>query len=254
MQILLLEDDPSVRQALARSLGRAGHDVFVAESVAEAQDVAMRRHRHDLIVSDFFLPDGNGADFMRWLRGRCEVPGIAISGDADPGIRDLCLRSGFSTFLSKPVLAETLEEAIRQLLLREALVEHPCEPHSSDRAGHVEQQIRLQVSFGEFLTGLQAALAVSRNLVGLPGQSSKLSVAQSSIVPFSAAARASGVSSAARSASQKACESYPRGSIIPLSPRLCMFVPSVIEKAGLGFGCPPCRCCRRRAGACVSLR
>ena len=52
---------------------------------------------------------------MRWLTAQRAVPGIAISGDPDPGIRDLCLSAGFLIFLPKPVPAATLDEAILDL-------------------------------------------------------------------------------------------------------------------------------------------
>ncbi len=118
MQVLLVEDNPTVRQALASSLRRAGHDVFAVETVAEARVIAAG-HSLDLIVSDFYLPDGNGVEFMHWLRERTSVPGIAISGDPEPGIRELCLSSGFATFLPKPILWTAIDEAIQRIFVNQ---------------------------------------------------------------------------------------------------------------------------------------
>jgi CheY-like chemotaxis protein len=115
MQVLLVEDNPTVRQALAVTLGRAGHFVFAVESVAEAHEVATAQWL-DLIISDIHLPDGNGMELMRWLTERGSLPGIAISGDADPRIGEMCLQSGFTIFLPKPVLASALEGAISRLV------------------------------------------------------------------------------------------------------------------------------------------
>ncbi len=118
MEVLLLEDNATVRRALYTSLTRAGHRVFAVETVAQAHEVAADRSL-DLIISDFFLPDGTGADFMGWIKERHAVPGIAISGDTDPGVRELCLRAGFMMFLPKPVISATLERAISQLFAME---------------------------------------------------------------------------------------------------------------------------------------
>jgi DNA-binding response OmpR family regulator len=118
MRVLLVEDNPTVRKTLEWFMGRSGHEVFAVDLIALAADVA-NAQRLDLIVSDFYLPDGNGVDFMRWLTAQRPVPGIAISGDPDPSIRELCLMSGFSIFLPKPVLAQMLEDAIQQLFRAE---------------------------------------------------------------------------------------------------------------------------------------
>ena len=131
MQVLLLEDNATVRQALYLSLTRAGHRVFAVETVAQAHDVATNRSL-DLIISDFFLPDGTGADFMGWIRQRQAVPGIAISGDTDPGVRELCLRAGFLMFLPKPVMTATLDRAMSQVLAMEERASWcPAAPPSS---------------------------------------------------------------------------------------------------------------------------
>jgi CheY-like chemotaxis protein len=120
MRVLLVEDNPTVRQALAVSLGRAGHSVIAVESVAEAYEIATG-HLLDLIISDIYLPDGNGMELMQWVRERRSVPAIAISGDEDPELGDLCLQSGFTIFLAKPVLASALDGAIRMVVSEERL-------------------------------------------------------------------------------------------------------------------------------------
>ncbi len=118
MQVLLVEDNPTVRRALSFSLGRAGHTVFAVESVAAAREVATGNSL-DLLISDIYLPDGNGTDFMRWLRKRGAVPGIAISGDGDAEMGEICRQSGFAIFLAKPVLTSTLDLAIQRLFSSE---------------------------------------------------------------------------------------------------------------------------------------
>jgi CheY-like chemotaxis protein len=114
MQVLLVEDNPTVRQALSFWLGRARHTVFAVETLAAAYEVALGQPL-DLIICDLYLPDGNGMELMRRLRELSTVPGIAMSGDHDPETREMCRQSGFALFLPKPVLPSSLELAIRQI-------------------------------------------------------------------------------------------------------------------------------------------
>ena len=69
MQVLLVEDNPTVRHALAFWLGRARHTVFAVETLAAAYEVASGQSL-DLVICDLYLPDGNGMELMRWLPER----------------------------------------------------------------------------------------------------------------------------------------------------------------------------------------
>ena len=72
--ILLVEDHDATRRILARLLGRLGHRVTTASSVASALAACTQRD-FDLILSDLGLPDGSGLDLMRQLRRRLPGPG-----------------------------------------------------------------------------------------------------------------------------------------------------------------------------------
>jgi two-component system, OmpR family, KDP operon response regulator KdpE len=114
MRVLLLEDNPTVLHALKFWLDRAHHTVFAAETLAAAYEVAARQSL-DLIIADLYLPDGNGMELMRRIAERGALPGIAMSGDQEPETRELCRQAGFAIFLPKPILASSLELAIRQI-------------------------------------------------------------------------------------------------------------------------------------------
>src|SRR5215216_3988475 len=79
MAILLVDDEPRLREALARSLTVRGHHVDQAATHSEAIKAATSRD-YDLLLIDINLPDATGWDVLRDLRaaGR-EIPAIVLS-------------------------------------------------------------------------------------------------------------------------------------------------------------------------------
>lgn len=79
MTILLVDDEPRLRQSIARSLAAHGHQVDEAATCREAIDASSAKS-YDLLLLDVNLPDATGWDVLRKLRmmGR-EVPAIVVS-------------------------------------------------------------------------------------------------------------------------------------------------------------------------------
>lgn len=114
LRILLVEDHIDTSRAMARLLSRIGHQVRTAGTVRAAVD-AVRAGPVDLVISDLGLPDGNGHDLMRMLRGFGPVRGIALSGyGSDDDVRR-SQDAGFDTHLTKPTDFENLVETIEKL-------------------------------------------------------------------------------------------------------------------------------------------
>jgi len=113
MRLLLLEDEPAIRTALARAMRRWGHRVEVAESVADARQVAAAQ-RPEGLISDLKLPDGSGLEVARDLA----VPFVLMSGYAVFDDAVAALRIGCVDFLTKPVALETLRPAVEALANR----------------------------------------------------------------------------------------------------------------------------------------
>lgn len=79
LSILLVEDEPRLRQTLERSLTSRGHLVELASTAAEASDRALSG-RHDVMLLDVNLPDATGWDVLRALRDAdCTLPSIVLS-------------------------------------------------------------------------------------------------------------------------------------------------------------------------------
>ena len=82
LRVLVVEDDPTVRRAVARALRHAGHEVVVAERCDGARGLTQAV---DVAVLDLELPDGTGVDFAGELLGLGTTSGVVFfSGAIDP--------------------------------------------------------------------------------------------------------------------------------------------------------------------------
>jgi PAS domain S-box-containing protein len=113
LRILLVEDNKDTLRHFALILGLRGHEVRMAERLAEAVDAATAGE-FDLVISDIELPDGSGLELLRTLGDRA-VPGIAMSGYGTEEDVQQSLDAGYSEHLTKPVDIQRVEEAIRRV-------------------------------------------------------------------------------------------------------------------------------------------
>jgi CheY-like chemotaxis protein len=114
MAILLVDDDVDAGGAVAQLLTLEGAAVTLAHSVADAVR-ALTAQAFDVAVSDIAMPEQDGFDFLRAVRRhRPELPVIALTAFASDRDRQRVLAAGFQGFLSKPVEAMRLYDALRQ--------------------------------------------------------------------------------------------------------------------------------------------
>ena len=117
--ILVVEDDPSVREMLALLLEDEGHRTTTAEDGRKALEFAMQGTiRPDLVVADYNLPKGlNGLQVVAELRETLgyEIPAIILTGDISTDtLREIA--QGGHLHLNKPVKAKELMDLIRRCL------------------------------------------------------------------------------------------------------------------------------------------
>ena len=117
--ILLVEDDASVREAVAMALEGDGHRVETAVSGDEALD-RWRRSRPDLILLDVMLPGTDGLSVCRTVRRTDEVPIILLTARSDPIDVVVGLESGADDYVTKPFETRVLMARIRAVLRRQA--------------------------------------------------------------------------------------------------------------------------------------
>ena len=113
--ILLVEDEPAVRQLFAQALGRAGYRVLEARNGQEALEVFDQYGDSvDLLLTDMRMPYMGGAELAQQLRARrLTLKLICISGY--PGTADTDLTSDF---LAKPFSRDDLLNKVREVLDR----------------------------------------------------------------------------------------------------------------------------------------
>ncbi|SRR5512138_590909 len=103
--ILLVEDDPLLRQAFRLLLEDAGYLVREAGSAAEALESVAAEHPN-LVLLDLGLPDRPGLDVARDLTGRpatADIPIVALTGRVGPAEQHACMEAGCTLYLTKPV-------------------------------------------------------------------------------------------------------------------------------------------------------
>ena len=119
-RLLLVEDNPDARCAMAELLRALGHEVSEAADGAQAL-AACATQAPDLIIMDIGLPDQSGyalAARFRSAPATRHTPLVALTGYGQEGDKDRALASGFSAHLVKPVDMPTLLAVIDALLLR----------------------------------------------------------------------------------------------------------------------------------------
>jgi len=110
--VLVVEDDAAIRDALSELLRRAGFEVRAcADGVSVLPTVAATDP--DVVLLDLGLPDVNGFELLRALRGVSSVTVIVLSGYASESDRVLALELGADDYVVKPFLARELIARIR---------------------------------------------------------------------------------------------------------------------------------------------
>jgi two-component system response regulator RegX3 len=115
--ILLVEDEPTITEPLAESLGREGFETKIAVTAAEALELAARL-KPDLVLLDVMLPDGSGFDVCRELRQSSQVPIIMLTARGEEADRVVGLELGADDYIVKPFSAREVAARIRAVLRR----------------------------------------------------------------------------------------------------------------------------------------
>lgn len=117
--ILVVEDEPRIRQFVRRALASEGFSVVEADTVRAALAQASSC-QPSMVLLDLGLPDGDGMDFIRELRGWSEIPIIVLSARTTETDKVQALDAGADDYLSKPfgvaeLLARVRAQRRRQL-------------------------------------------------------------------------------------------------------------------------------------------
>lgn len=115
--ILVIDDDPGVRESLRSVLEDWGYRVRLAADGQAGIDAALARIP-DLIIVDMMMPRASGFTVLDRLRNQhhLSVPIVMLSGNGNEPQRSLAAVLGADRFLNKPVHAEELQNVLSELL------------------------------------------------------------------------------------------------------------------------------------------
>jgi len=116
-RVLVVDDEPQIVRALRINLRARHYDVDTADDGTSALLLAARHHP-DLIVLDLGLPDMEGTDVIRGLRGWTSIPIIVLSGRAGSADKVEALDAGADDYVTKPFGVDELLARIRAVTRR----------------------------------------------------------------------------------------------------------------------------------------
>ena len=130
VRILVAEDNALLRELTVKTLGKMGFEVAAVEDGQEAV-AEVHRQRYDLVLMDGQMPTMDGYMATRLIRADldpdiAELRIIALTASAFRGDRERCIDAGMSHYISKPVRAKDLEQAVwDQMADKEGLLPGP---------------------------------------------------------------------------------------------------------------------------------
>ena len=116
-RVLVVDDEPIVRDVVARYLGRDGYTVLQAGDGETAREL-LEREQPELVVLDVMLPGLDGLELMRWIRARSDLPIILLTARGDESDRIVGLELGADDYVTKPFSPRELSARVRTVLRR----------------------------------------------------------------------------------------------------------------------------------------
>jgi two-component system response regulator MprA len=122
-QVLVVDDDPELREALTRALELDDYRVSTASNGVKALE-AVGQNRPDVMVLDVMMPYVGGLDVCRTLRSKNDrLPILVLTARDEVGDRVAGLDAGADDYLTKPFALEELRARLRALLRRTSVGE-----------------------------------------------------------------------------------------------------------------------------------
>jgi CheY-like chemotaxis protein len=115
-RILCIEDNEDSCEILSILLSRAGYEVVLAQTAADALNKALTDD-FDVLLLDNHLPDGSGLELCKQIREvNHHTPICFYTSDAFPKQIEEAMQAGANAYLVKPVFSDDIERTVKQLL------------------------------------------------------------------------------------------------------------------------------------------
>lgn len=121
-RVLVVDDEPQIVRALQINLRARGYEVHLAGSGTAALKVAAQ-HPPELVILDLGLPDLDGVEVIRGLRGWTDAPILVLSGRTDQTDKVEALDAGADDYVTKPFGIDELLARMRAVLRRSNLAQ-----------------------------------------------------------------------------------------------------------------------------------
>jgi DNA-binding response OmpR family regulator len=121
--VLVVDDEPIVREVVVRYLAREGYRTLEAGDGDEARRL-IEQDPPSLVVLDLMLPGTDGLSLCRWIRSRTQLPVIMLTARGEEADRIVGLELGADDYVTKPFSPRELAARVRTVLRRAA----PFEP------------------------------------------------------------------------------------------------------------------------------
>ncbi len=115
--ILVVDDEPIVREVVVSYLEREGHRTLEASDGDTAREL-IEREKPALVVLDVMLPGTDGLELCRWVRARSDLPVILVTARGDEVDRIVGLELGADDYVTKPFSPRELVARVRTVLRR----------------------------------------------------------------------------------------------------------------------------------------
>ncbi len=115
--VLVVDDEPIVREVVVRYLEREGYRTLEAGDGDAARD-ALARTSPDLVVLDVMLPGTDGLELCRWIRSTSQLPVIMLTARGEEADRIVGLELGADDYVTKPFSPRELAARVKSVLRR----------------------------------------------------------------------------------------------------------------------------------------
>jgi DNA-binding response OmpR family regulator len=116
-RVLVVDNDTNIRDSIIETLRRSGFLCTTAETAAHATFV-LSNYRPDLMILDLNLPDGDGLELLKTLRGYDDLPVIICTDRGEEDARILGFESGADDYVTKPFSPLELAHRAKSVLKR----------------------------------------------------------------------------------------------------------------------------------------
>jgi DNA-binding response OmpR family regulator len=115
--VLVVDDEPIVREVVVKYLENEGFDTLEAEDGLEAREL-LEREAPNAVVLDVMMPRLDGLELCRWIRARSDVPVIMLTALGEEADKIVGLELGADDYVTKPFSPRELAVRVKAVLRR----------------------------------------------------------------------------------------------------------------------------------------